>query len=106
MLLQRLNRLFLFLRGEVCVDVHGHGWVGVTEEILDCFHIHPGIIEHSGVGMAKLVSSEPGHSDNRGRAPASFLPVIALCAVACCTQSCYNVGDTNSYREAVDITIP
>ena len=71
MLLQRLNRLFLFLRGEVGVDVHGHGWVGVTEEILGSLHIHAGIVEHSGIGMAKLVSSEPVHSDNLGMAPAS-----------------------------------
>ena len=72
MLLQRLNRFFLFLRGKMGVDVHGHGWISMAEKVLGSFHIHAGIVEHSGVGMAKLVSSEPVHSDNLGMAAAGI----------------------------------
>lgn len=51
MLLQGMDRMFLFLGGEMRVDIHGHGRIGMTEEILRRFHIHPGVIEHGRVSL-------------------------------------------------------
>ena len=70
MLLQSMDRLVLLLRGEVGIDVHGHGWVGVTEEILGRLHIHAGVVEHGGIGVPKLVGGEPVHGDDLGVAAA------------------------------------
>ena len=34
----------------------------MTEEVLSCLHIHPGVVEHGGVGVPKLMCREPVHT--------------------------------------------
>ena len=79
MLLQSKDRLLLFLRGEMGIDVHGHCRIGVAEEVLGCLHIHPGVIKHGSVGVPKLMGGEPVHSNDLRMTP------------ACIPSACLNV---------------
>ena len=79
MLLQGMDCKFLLLGGEMRVDIHGHGRIGVPEKILRGLYIYACVIEHRGVCVSKLVRRESVHSND--------FRIVA----ACVTSACLNV---------------
>ena len=67
---ERLQGSVFLLGGQMRVDVHGHGRIGMAQQLLCGFHIYACIIQHGGIGVPQLMRGERFHRNDLRIAPA------------------------------------